>query len=209
VECLDDQRKQQARQWNSTQSALCRTDYLEQGYDAQESEDWKTRHPSEFEGCLGHPACSTHTESESCSNNRTYYIDVIEQAVLSGLRSELRAPAVLAEYVKAYHEERARLAANSTAQRSTLSRRIDEIVRETQRLVDAIAKGHGDPAILGGRVNELACERRQHETMLSALPEAGKVVALHTLACSPATSATSPTSKPCWQQVLPLAIRRE
>jgi site-specific DNA recombinase len=70
---------------------------------------------------------------------------VIEQAVLSGLRSELRAPAVLAEYVKAYHEERARLAANSTAQRSTLRRRIDEIVRETQRLVDAIAKGHGDP----------------------------------------------------------------
>jgi site-specific DNA recombinase len=123
--------------------------------------------------------CSTHTESGSCSNNRTYYIDVIEQAVLSGLRSELRAPAVLAEYVKAYHEERARLAANSTAQRSTLSRRIDEIVRETQRLVDAIAKGHGDPAILGGRINELACERRQYETTLSALPEAGKIVALH------------------------------
>jgi site-specific DNA recombinase len=123
--------------------------------------------------------CSTHTESGSCPNNRTYYLDVIERAVLSALRAELRSPAALTEYVKAYHEERARLAAESVAQRSTLSRRLDEIERETQRLVDGIAKGHGDPAVLGRRMNELVLERRRHEDALSTFPEANRTVALH------------------------------
>jgi site-specific DNA recombinase len=123
--------------------------------------------------------CSTHTESGSCPNNRTYYLDVIERAVLSALRAELRSPTALTEYVKAYHEERAKLAADSVAQRIILTRRLDEIERETERLVDGIAKGHGDPAVLGRRMNELVLERRQHEETLSTLPEACKTVALH------------------------------
>jgi hypothetical protein len=60
--------------------------------------------------------------------------------VLSGLRAESRSPALLTEYVKAYHEDRSRLAAGSIQRRARAEQRLDEIKGETKRLVDAIAK---------------------------------------------------------------------
>src|SRR5262249_28079600 len=95
--------------------------------------------------------CSTHTASGTCTVTRTYYLEAIEDAVLSGLRAELKSPALLTEYVKEYHKEKARLAAGSAGKRARIERRLGEIERETQRLVTAIAKGHGDTAILGAR----------------------------------------------------------
>jgi site-specific DNA recombinase len=123
--------------------------------------------------------CSTHAESGTCTNNRTFYVDVIENAVLSGLHTELRTPAVLSEFVKTYHEERARLAVTNVEQRTRLSRRVEQISREIHRLVNAIAQGHGDPAVLGARMKELVQERTQHETEIALLPAANKVIALH------------------------------
>jgi site-specific DNA recombinase len=43
--------------------------------------------------------------------------------------------------VKTYQEERRRLAASAVAKRSRLERRLGELAREFDRLVDAIAKG--------------------------------------------------------------------
>jgi site-specific DNA recombinase len=123
--------------------------------------------------------CSTHTESGSCPNTQTYYVDAIERAVLSGLRAELSSPALLTEYVKAYHEERAKLAAGSVQRRAAAERRLGEIERETERLVDAIAKGFGDPSILGGRINELKSERIQLADEIAAMPNTQKVITLH------------------------------
>jgi site-specific DNA recombinase len=123
--------------------------------------------------------CSTHTESGSCSNSHTYYVDSIESAVLAGLRAELKSPALLTEYVKTYHEERAKLAAGNIQRRAAAERRLPEIEREIDRLVDAIAKGYGDPPILGGRINELKSERVQLAAEIAAMPSAEKVVTLH------------------------------
>jgi hypothetical protein len=123
--------------------------------------------------------CSTHTESGSCTNNRTFYVDVIENAVLDGLRTELRTPAVISEFVRTYLEERARLAARNAGERTRLSRRAEQISREIQRLVNAIAEGHGDPAVLGARMKELVEERTRHETEIAGLPTANEVIELH------------------------------
>jgi hypothetical protein len=38
-----------------------------------------------------------------------------------------------------------------------------------ERLVDAIAKGHGDPPILGARINELKSERIQLAAEVAAM----------------------------------------
>jgi hypothetical protein len=46
-------------------------------------------------------------------------------------------------------------------------------------LVDAIAKGHGDPPILGARINELKSERIQLAAEVAAMPNSEKVVTLH------------------------------
>jgi site-specific DNA recombinase len=123
--------------------------------------------------------CSTYAESGTCTNNRTFYVDMIENAVLSGLHTELRTPTVLSEFVKTYHEERARLAVTKAGERNRLSRRVEQISREIQRLVNAIAQDHGDPAVLGARMKELVKERAAREIELAVLPTANKVIALH------------------------------
>ena len=60
-----------------------------------------------------------------------------------------------------------------------LERRLGELNREIDRLVDAIAKGHGDPAILGPRSTELNQERKRIAAELMGDPPSTEVVALH------------------------------
>ena len=63
----------------------------------------------------------------------------------------MRHPSVIAEYVRTHHEQRKRLAAKSNAKRAHLELRPGEINRKIDRLVDATAQGHGDPAVLNSR----------------------------------------------------------
>ena len=91
----------------------------------------------------------------------------------------MRHPSVIAEYVRTYHEERKRLSAKSNAKRAHLELRLGEINREIDRLVDAIAKGHGDPAMLGPRSSLLDEEREKVTGDLNAEPAAGDVISLH------------------------------
>ncbi|WP_342729079.1 recombinase zinc beta ribbon domain-containing protein [Bradyrhizobium sp. B097] len=97
--------------------------------------------------------CSAATESGTCPDAKT--LDTVESAVLNGLRAELRAPKAIAEYVRTYLEDRKRLAAKSHASRQRLEQQLGQLNREIERLVDAIAKGHGDPSILGPRSTAL------------------------------------------------------
>ena len=73
----------------------------------------------------------------------------------------MRHPSVIAEYVRTYREERKHLEAQPNAKRVHLELRHGEINREIDRLVDAIAKGHSDPAILVPRSSVLDEERRK------------------------------------------------
>src|SRR5262249_61754254 len=99
---------------------------------------------------------------------RPFDLDTIEAAVLGPLRAELRHPEVIAEFVRTYHEERKRLAIETGARRAAAERRLGEVRRELDRLVDAIAKGYGDPADLGPKTRALGIERRAIEAELSA-----------------------------------------
>src|SRR5450755_1306131 len=95
--------------------------------------------------------CSAATESGACRDAKTFYLTTVESAVLAGLEAEMRHPSVIAEYVRTYHDERKRLSARANAKRAHLEMRLGELNREIDRLVDAIAKGQGDPAVLGPR----------------------------------------------------------
>nr|WP_245324045.1 recombinase family protein [Bradyrhizobium stylosanthis] len=123
--------------------------------------------------------CSAATESGTCPDAKTFYLDTVESAVLGGLKAELRAPKVIAEYVRTYLEERKRLAATSNAKRQRLEQQLGQLNREIERLVDAIAKGHGDPSILGPRSTALDAERRRISEELRHEPPPQKDVALH------------------------------
>ncbi|QOZ13539.1 recombinase family protein [Bradyrhizobium sp. CCBAU 51765] len=123
--------------------------------------------------------CSAATESGTCPDAKTFYLDTVESAVLSGLKAELRAPKVLSEYVHTYLEERKRLAATSNAKRQRLEQQLGQLNREIERLVDAIAKGHGDPSVLGPRSTALDVERKRISEELQSEPLAPKEIALH------------------------------
>jgi hypothetical protein len=123
--------------------------------------------------------CSAAKESGTCPDGKTFYLDSVEKAVLGGLRAEMRAPKVIAEYVRTYLEERKRLAASSNAKRQRLEQQLGQLNREIDRLVDAIAKGYGDPAVLGPRSTALDVDRKRISDELQDEPPAPKAVALH------------------------------
>jgi site-specific DNA recombinase len=54
--------------------------------------------------------CGTFKESGSCTNSRKVSRDAIEAAVFAGLKDELSNPIAITEYIKAYNDERRRLA---------------------------------------------------------------------------------------------------
>lgn len=123
--------------------------------------------------------CSAATESGACPDPKTFYLETVETAVLAGLRAEMKSPKVLAEYVKTYHEERKRLSAEADANRTRLERRADKLKREIDRLVDHLAKGIGDPYVIGPRSTELYHERQAVLAELEKAPPAFEVVSLH------------------------------
>lgn len=123
--------------------------------------------------------CSAAKESGTCSDAKTFYLDSIERAVLGGLRAEMRSPKVIAEYVTTYLEERKRLAALASAKRGRLEQQLGQLNREIDRLVDAIAKGHGDPSVLGPRSTALDADRKRIMAELQSQPPAPQPVALH------------------------------
>lgn len=53
--------------------------------------------------------CSRRHESGECSHERAYRLDAIEQRVLEGLREQLRAPELIANFVAEYRRQRALL----------------------------------------------------------------------------------------------------
>jgi len=57
----------------------------------------------------------------------------------------MRHPAVIAEYVRTFHDERKRLPARTNARRAQLELRLGDLNREIDRHVDATARGRGDP----------------------------------------------------------------
>jgi hypothetical protein len=123
--------------------------------------------------------CSAHSESGSCPNPQTFYLDRIEAAVLSGLKAELRHPEVMAEYVRTYHKERRHLAADAIRDRARIERRLAEIERGLKRLVDAICDGSAVIQQLEPQFLALEKEQSELRAKLEEAPEPPDPVGLH------------------------------
>ena len=121
--------------------------------------------------------CTAAAENGTCPDPITFYVDTVEKAVLAGLKSELRHPDVIAEWVRTYQAERKRLAKQRDTTRARAERRLGEIARELDRLVDGIAKGTGDPEVLGARMKVIVAEKAALTAELAET--SAPVVALH------------------------------
>ncbi|WP_082767490.1 recombinase family protein [Bosea sp. PAMC 26642] len=123
--------------------------------------------------------CSAATESGVCPEPKTFYLDVVEQAVLAGLKAELRAPEVLAEYVRAYHAERQRLAGDVAKTRAKIARQIAEQERVIRRTMDMLLREVGIEADLSAQQKAAGAARDALRAELGTIAEPPKTIALH------------------------------
>ncbi|MBL6851895.1 MAG: recombinase family protein [Alphaproteobacteria bacterium] len=122
--------------------------------------------------------CSRFTESGDCTNRRHIPLDMLETGVLDVLREHLKHPELLGAFARAYHEERRKLSAERASARTLNEKRLGEVRRQLKRLIDGVADGALDPAIVGTKMRELEADRLRLEEALEALPMAD-VVTLH------------------------------
>lgn len=118
--------------------------------------------------------CSGHTNSRSCPNPRSYYLEKIETMFLDSLAAQLDEPDLLTEYLETYEAERRRLRADIDKKRHKIEGRITEISAEVDRLVDFVAKGVGSAVVWGQKVDELCREKGQLVAELEECEDDGK-----------------------------------
>ncbi len=123
--------------------------------------------------------CSTVRESGSCSNRRIVYLRNVENAVLDGMRDELKNPRLIEIYVRNYNQERQRLAAGATNARITLETKIARIEAERQRNIDLVVKGVIGDDDARERIADLKGRRIEAEAELANLEEAPSTLVVH------------------------------
>jgi site-specific DNA recombinase len=122
--------------------------------------------------------CSRRHESGACTGSVSVRLSEVERRTLDGLRAKLLAPDIIRAAVEAYHAERRRLRGAETSRRRDLAKRIPQLGREIERLVDRICQGSDSPAS-NARLAVLETEKTALEQELAALDEAAVVVDAH------------------------------
>ena len=122
-------------------------------------------------------ACPRYRESGDCANRRKIYLDTIEESVLAGLRDHLRDPAKITGAVREYHAERRRLAADAARDRASLERKRDDVRKQIDRLVNALADGTLPASAIGRKLGELEAE--DADLLQRMAVDAQNVVTMH------------------------------
>ncbi|WP_233420089.1 polyhydroxyalkanoic acid system family protein [Sphingomonas paucimobilis] len=122
--------------------------------------------------------CKTNRSDASCTNSATISTKRYEERVLAGLKTKMLDPDIVAIFVKEYHEEYARRAAETRRDTARLQRIMDDADRKVARLVEAIASGGGEFAEVKDALAKARIDREQAREELAQI-EALPVVALH------------------------------
>ena len=122
--------------------------------------------------------CTRHIESRSCTNDKKYRLDKIEDAVISGLRQQLSNPALLVEYVKAFREEMREDAAKLERDRSKIERRVADLSGRLERLIQGMARGILPIEAIEAQYKPIEEERDRLKAKLAQQP-APAVIELH------------------------------
>lgn len=123
--------------------------------------------------------CSAAIESGSCVVKRRVFLDPIEQTVVAKLKEQLSSPDLMSAYVEAFNAERRKSQDAATRDRTKVERRLAEVRREMDRIVDAIAKGNVDSGDVRDRMTELRLERSKLERGVARAEAEAEIIALH------------------------------
>ncbi len=115
--------------------------------------------------------CSTHKESRSCPDPRTFYLEWIEETVVATLKKGLAEPGVIEGAMRAYEDERRRSAAKTINEQESAEKRIADLIRKITRLNQMLIDEIGDEQENSRAVKEAAAEKRNLEDKLEILKQ--------------------------------------
>ena len=107
--------------------------------------------------------CSRAKETKQCSHSRRYYLDTVEDTVLSAFSKILHSKENLELFIGAYVAERKRLAQEAIANRARLEANLRSAQDDRRRLVELYCKGHVDETYIEQEmpIKNLAIEQAQ------------------------------------------------
>jgi site-specific DNA recombinase len=161
--------------WDNVQNRLEKVRSSPGVVKSRRTEFWKQRRPKHLltgltycGECGGHMAaigkdylaCGAARSGAGCDNRRSIRRTRVEAVVLEGLKTHLMAPELVAEFIRAFHEEVNHKRATDDMQRQGNEQELGRVSKKLRGLYDAIADGLRSP----GLQNELlALEGRQAE----------------------------------------------
>lgn len=111
----------------------------------------------------GRLVCAGFRERGDCDNKRTITRSHIEKRVLAAMQSHLAEPELIAEYIKAYQEERKKLQQTERGNAKQKQKQIASLKAEIDRGVDLLLKGLA-PDSLAVKIKQMEKELKQLET---------------------------------------------
>lgn len=119
--------------------------------------------------------CLAHTNSGTCPDPQTYYLDKIEGWTLFEITKQLSNPEQIMACAKAYIEARRNQTAEPDRRRAEIEKDLAKIRQKLDRFHDMIANDEGDRRTLNINIKELVARRDELEQERNQLPEANNV----------------------------------
>lgn len=120
--------------------------------------------------------CSGHTNSGSCPNPKTFYVDEVEYLVFDSLTRELASPDQIRIYAERYIKARIAQDARENSRRFEIEARIAAITKDNDRLLDMLLQDVGDQDAINARMKAQGRERDELKQELASLPMGNKVI---------------------------------
>lgn len=123
--------------------------------------------------------CSVYRYGQRCTNNRHINTTDYEGRVLADLKAGMLAPEAISTWVREYHRDFARRAADMGRDRTKVERRMAEAERRLERLVKAVADGGGEFAEIRALLTAARDDRNKAARELASMAALPNVLALH------------------------------
>ncbi|WVX50740.1 hypothetical protein ROLI_038400 [Roseobacter fucihabitans] len=140
-------------------------------------------------GCCGGPmaitaknryGCSGYRASRTCDNGRTIPRKEVEDRVFEGLRTGLLNSDYLDTFVVEFQKEVDRLRKATTSELASSKKRLTDVTRQIDRIVDHIVNGT-DTKSITSKLVELEAEKESLEIEVSQCEEKATVIPMHNI----------------------------
>lgn len=126
-----------------------------------------------------HWGCSRRRYGAPCENNRLVNTEDLERRVLADLKAGMLAPEVVSAFIREYHRDFARAAADLGKDRAKIERKLDEATRRKDRLLKAFVEGGSEFAEIKDMLSSARADVEQLTRELANMDAVPTVLTLH------------------------------